>query len=125
ALAAAAVSLAGAAAAQSPVVAGVGVCCFGAASSAWGVGSVSLRQALVPDRMLGRATSAHRLITLGAGPVGAVLAGFVAHRFELRTPLWLSAVLLAVAAVVAPLLLRRVDFPGVSHPPMRPDAGVR
>src|SRR5919197_248914 len=47
----------------------------------WNVVSSSLRQALLPDRLIGRVLSAYRLISLGTGPLGAVLGGVLG-----RTP---------------------------------------
>lgn len=60
----------------------------------------TLRQAAVPDRLLGRVTSAYRLIVLGAVPVGAAVGGLSASAFGLRAPFWMAACGLTVAALV-------------------------
>lgn len=78
------------------------------------VGSVvvtTLRQASVPEHLLGRVTSAYRMIALGAVPVGGLLGGALASAFGLRAPFLVGAIALAVFAVVlAPVLTtRRLD----------------
>jgi hypothetical protein len=40
----------------------------------------SLRQALTPDRLLGRVVSAFRLFSFGAVPLGSLLGGVLARR---------------------------------------------
>jgi len=45
--------------------------------------SRSLRQRIVPDVLLGRVTSAYRLVGLGSMPVGAAAGGLVARSFGL------------------------------------------
>lgn len=63
----------------------------------------TLRQAAVPDHLLGRVTSAYRLLVLGAVPLGAVplgaaAGGLAADAFGLRAPYWLAAAGLTIAA---------------------------
>lgn len=52
----------------------------------WGVVHVATRQVLIPDRMLGRAMSVHRLMAWGTMPLGAVVGGLAA-RLDVRLPL--------------------------------------
>ena len=52
----------------------------------WNVITVSLRQSLVPDELLGRVNSAYRLIGWGTMPLGALAGGLVADAFGLRAP---------------------------------------
>ncbi|BCJ34607.1 MFS transporter [Actinocatenispora thailandica] len=108
-----ALGAAGIALAEHPVPAGISVGVFGAASGLCGVVAVSIRQSLVPDELFGRVTSAFRLVTLGVGPLGALAAGFVAHRYGLRAPVAGAAALLLAGTCAAPSLLRRADL----HPP--------
>lgn len=51
----------------------------------WGVVTVSARQSLIPDRLLGRAVSAYRLMAWGSMPLGAAVGG-VLGRIDLRAP---------------------------------------
>lgn len=90
---------------------------FGAVSNAWiagamlgisgitgtvfGVVGVSLRQAIVPDPLMGRVVSAFRVLGYGAVPVGAILGGVTARTLGLRAPFLLGAAILVVAALVA------------------------
>jgi len=73
----------------------------GAASMMWNVNTISLRQALVPDHLLGRVTSSYRVIGLGVMPLSAALAGVVAHAFSVRTTILGAAVGLTLAAAAA------------------------
>jgi MFS family permease len=77
----------------------------GVSSMAWNVVTVSLRQRIVPARLLGRVTSSYRMIGLGAMPVGALLAGVLARTYGLHAPYLIGGlVLLAAAAVSLPFL---------------------
>jgi Na+/melibiose symporter-like transporter len=51
----------------------------------------SLRQAIVPDYLLGRVTAAMRLIGAGALPIGAAFGGVIAGLLGLRAPFLLAA----------------------------------
>src|SRR5436305_1136035 len=82
-----------------PLVAGGAIALFGAASAVTGAVGAALRQTAVPDRLLGRVTSAFRLVGFGAGPLGALAAGAVAHGYGLRAP-FLGAALISLAMVV-------------------------
>lgn len=60
----------------------------------------SLRQAVTPDRILGRVVSTFRLIGISGVPIGALLGGVVAGTFGIRVPYVAGAVVM-VAVVVA------------------------
>ncbi len=49
----------------------------------WNVVSVSTRQRQIPDALLGRVNSLHRLLAWGMMPVGLVLSGLVVQAGEL------------------------------------------
>jgi MFS family permease len=74
----------------------------------WNVVTVSLRQAIIPDALLGRVNSVYRFVAWGAMPIGAVLGGAVvavAGRFTtretaLRLPWWIAGAVYAVVVVV-------------------------
>ncbi|MFF4185146.1 MFS transporter [Streptomyces sp. NPDC001691] len=67
----------------------------------WNVCTVSLRQRLAPEYMLGRVTSGYRLAAWGAMPVGAAAGGALAQHTGLDAP-WTLAGLLLLACL--PLL---------------------
>ena len=66
----------------------------------WNVITVSLRQSIIPDRLLGRVNSVYRLLGWGSMPVGAAVGGFVARYFGLRAPFLLGGAILAVMGLV-------------------------
>jgi MFS family permease len=73
----------------------------------WNVVTNSLRQAEVPDRLMGRVQSAHRLLSWGATPVGTLFGGAIAEAFGLRAPFLVAAVSLIVIATGAYALVAR------------------
>jgi MFS family permease len=60
----------------------------------------SLRQALTPDRLLGRVISAFRLFSYGAVPFGSLLGGVIAKAFGLRAPFVAAGIVIPVAALL-------------------------
>lgn len=60
----------------------------------------SLRQSIVPDHMLGRATATMRMVTYGAIPVGALFGGWLASAFDLRTPFLFGGTVVILAGLV-------------------------
>lgn len=75
----------------------------------WNVITVSLRQTIIPDELLGRVNSVYRFFGWGAMPVGAALGGLlvlvneplVGRELALRTPWLMAAVANGVLLVVA------------------------
>ncbi|MEU8892565.1 MFS transporter [Streptomyces sp. NPDC048442] len=74
----------------------------GVGSGLWNVTVVTLRQQLVPDELLGRVSSASRLIGWGGMPLGAAVAGVLAQTVGPRPVFALGA--LACAALLIPFL---------------------
>jgi MFS family permease len=66
----------------------------------WNVITVSLRQRVTPDRLLGRLNSGYRLIAWGTMPLGAAFGGLLAQLLGLR---WVFAIsgLLTLSLLVA------------------------
>ena len=63
----------------------------------WNVITVSLRQAIIPDELLGRVNSVYRFLGWGMMPIGAAVGGVIASAFGLRATYWIGgAVLLAM-----------------------------
>lgn len=69
----------------------------------WDIATITLRQDLVPARLLGRVIAAYRLVGVGTIPIGAVLGGQLAHLFGLQVP-YLAAGALAGLILVVSLL---------------------
>jgi MFS family permease len=67
----------------------------------WNVVTVSLRQRIVPDHLLGRVNSGYRLLAWGTMPLGAALAGVVGEQWGLTAVFWTCTVL---AALCVPLV---------------------
>ena len=84
------------------VVIGVAWIIGGAIGIGWNVVTVSLRQRIVPDRLLGRVNASYRLLAWGTMPVGAALGGLVGETFGLR------AVFLVFGGLSLLLLLGRI-----------------
>jgi predicted MFS family arabinose efflux permease len=96
-----AAAMAGFGLASDPWLAGAAYVATGFVWGVWNVTLLSLRQAIVPDRLMGRVVGAIRLIGFGSIPVGALLGGIVARQLGLRAPFLGGAAVLAVAALAA------------------------
>lgn len=75
----------------------------------WNVITVSLRQSLIPDRILGRVNSVYRFLGWGMMPVGSVIGGVIVAMLEpavgreiaLRAPFFVAAAITAGLFVYA------------------------
>jgi len=76
----------------------------GVLAAAWDVVTVSLRQRITPDRLLGRVNGAYRLLAWGSVPLGAAAGGLLAELFGLRAVF----AVMGVAALLLPFGLVRV-----------------
>jgi len=94
------------------IVAGsFGLSSFG--SVLWNVQAVSIRQALIPDNLLGRVNSVYRLLALGLNPIGAIFGGAIvkildssfSREFALRFPFLLGGIFMFILFLSAPRLL--------------------
>jgi MFS family permease len=63
---------------------GAAMLASGAGIVFWNVITVSLRQRITPDRLLGRMNASYRLVGWGTMPLGAVLGGVLAEVLGLR-----------------------------------------
>ncbi|GAA0997362.1 MFS transporter [Acrocarpospora macrocephala] len=88
--------------------------CYLACVSVAGICSMSLRQQVTPDHLLGRVTSAFWTIHFALGPVGAAALTWGAARFG-STPVFVfagvSCLLLAVIALATPVRQRHPERP--------------
>lgn len=78
--------------APDPYTAGAMLFLSGFVITSWNVVTISLRQEIIPDRLLGRVTGAYRFVGAGSGPLGAVTGGLIAAGFGLRAPFVVAAV---------------------------------
>ena len=93
---------------SSPIIVGAMFVIEGFVIVVWNVITVSMRQAIIPDRLLGRVNSVYRLFGWGSMPLGAVLGGFLGTVFGVRSPFVVTAVALTImAAVAVPLVNNR------------------
>jgi MFS family permease len=83
-------------------IAGYAIGAFGVA--VWNVPWGAVRQALVPDGMLGRAMGIIRTIGWGLTPVATVLGGFVA-RIDLRLPFVIGGAVVVLLSLAAARLI--------------------
>lgn len=83
-------------------IAAVGFALFGFAGEIWNVVSVTYRQSVTTDEMLGRVMSGFRVIAYGAFPVGAALGGLIASAFSLRATFFVGS---GIIAALLPFLM--------------------
>ena len=87
------------------IVVAIAMALFGLGAMWWNVIAVSLRQSIVPDRLMGRVNSVYRLLAWGTMPLGALLGGLLAELFGLRAPYFFSAAgLLLLAVAILPVI---------------------
>jgi MFS family permease len=82
-----------------------------ALSVGWNIITVSLRQRIVPDHLLGRVNAGYRLLAWGTMPLGAALGGVIGARYGVVSVFWTST---ALNALCLPLLLTQLGDAGVS-----------
>ena len=82
-----------------PVPVGASMAVSGVGIMLWNVVTVSLRQRITPDRLLGRMNASYRLVGWGTMPLGALLGGVLAQALGLR-----AAFVVAAAVTLAVLV---------------------
>ena len=82
-----------------PVAVAASLAIGGFGGLVWNVLTVSMRQSLVPDQLLGRVNSAYRLFGWGTMPLGAISGGLIADAFGLRAPFLVAGIAALVLAV--------------------------
>lgn len=90
---------------SSAIVVGAMAALSGVGTVVWNVITVSLRQAIIPDELLGRVNSVYRFLGWGAMPLGAVLGGVIASLYGLRAPFIVAG---TAQLLALPLLARAV-----------------
>ncbi|MGW4303545.1 MFS transporter [Streptomyces sp. NPDC004646] len=98
----------GLAVAPNAYVAGLALAVCGAGMGATMVLGPSLRQAVVPGRLMGRVVSTSRMLAMCAAPFGAFLGGWLAADYGVRAPLCVAGgLLLVMTAVTASMTSNR------------------
>lgn len=101
--------------ASAMVVVGEGL--LQAADGVYGINAVTLRQALVPDRLQGRVNATVRVISVGAAPLGALVAAQLGEVYGVRP----VVVLAGVGTLFAFLLLLFSPLRTLTEHPSAPD----
>jgi MFS family permease len=99
------------------VALGVAMLVFDFGGVLYGINYLSLRQAITPDRLLGRMTATMRFLTVAAAPLGSLAGGALATVIGLRATLLTVGALglvLATAAVLWSPVRRHRKLPAVA-----------
>jgi MFS family permease len=80
-------------------VIGAGFFVSGIAGMMWNVTNVSLRQSLLPSRLMGRVHATHRFVAIAAGLLGAAAGGAVGEAIGLRAVFAIGAAIVGVGIV--------------------------
>lgn len=88
-------------ASSNPFVVAAGAALLGWPITSWNVITVSMRQRIIPDRLLGRVNSVYRLLAWGTMPIGALVGGLLGRGYGLRAPFLVAAAVHAVLALFA------------------------
>jgi len=83
----------------------------------WGINYLALRQAITPDRLLGRMTATMRFLTVAAAPLGSLAGGALATAIGLRGTLLtigVLGILLVVGVVLWSPVRRHREMPAVA-----------
>jgi MFS family permease len=102
------------------VAAALGLAAFGIV--VWNIITISLRQAIVPDHLLGRVNSVYRLVAWGTIPIGAAGGGLLAAAIGVRAVFGVSALLLGGVTVLALFVLGAVSGRHVRTQRSKPEA---
>ncbi|HEY7736147.1 MAG TPA: MFS transporter [Candidatus Limnocylindrales bacterium] len=84
---------------SSPFVVAIAFFVSGVGVVAWNVVTVSLRQRIVPDHLLGRLNASYRLLAWGTQPLGAILGGVIGEALGVRAVFIVSGVLTLLCLV--------------------------
>lgn len=86
---------------RQPWVAALTLVIFGVHGGVWTVVTVTLRQKVVPQQLLGRVNSVYYTFEMGGFAVGSLVGGLLARAFGLTAPFWVAAAAVAVVAILA------------------------
>ena len=101
------------------IVFGLGMFLLDLGAMIFFINYLTLRQAVTPDRLLGRVTATMICLTVSTAPIGGLAGGWVADQYGLRTAMLLvgaGALLLAPFVTWLSPLSRMRDLPGPQEP---------
>ena len=81
------------------------------------INTLSLRQQLVPDELLGRANATTHFLVGGLGAVGALVAGVLAENIGVRATIWVSVVGMLLSAtwlIFSPVITNQITKPDLA-----------
>lgn len=101
---------------------GLGYLLNGFGGVVYNIAQVSYRQAICPDRLLGRMNASVRFMVWGTLPLGALVGGVLGNTIGIHATLWVGAIgmVLAVLPVVLSPLRRLRDLPTSAEPEAAP-----
>ena len=88
----------------------------------WGVLTISFRQAITPNYLLGRVNASMRFTSYGLGALGLLLSGLLASLFGMRETLWLAAAGFLAILLVTLLATPLPRIRAIPTAPAPPDA---
>lgn len=103
-------ALIGLALTTAPLVAIAAFFALGAGDGLWRVLTVTLRQQITPNHLLGRVNAAYRMVAQGIIPIGAAFGGATAKAFGVASPFVIAAVVFVLISAFARPLLRPVTY---------------
>jgi MFS family permease len=77
--------------------------CYGFGVLAFNVHAITLRQAITPNRLLGRSNASYRLVVVGTAPLGAILIGVLGDYTGLHFAFAASVLAFPAALITIPL----------------------
>ena len=89
-----------------PVLVGALAGISAAGALVWNVLTIALRQRVIPDHLLGRVGASYRFLVYVGMPFGALIGGFLADAFGIRSALAVGGLAFIVIGLSIPLLLR-------------------
>ena len=85
----------------------------------YNVSQISFRQAITPERLLGRMNATMRFLVWGTMPLGSLLGGALGERYGVRAALWMgiAGLLLSLLPLLLSPLVRMRDLPDAGMEP--------
>lgn len=95
---------------EEPAVVAMAFAVLGLSGVLWNVITVSLRQTIIPDRLLGRVNSVYRFLGWGSMPIGSIAGGVAAELWGVRTTFLIAGATMAVPIVLLGRVVRTEEI---------------